>query len=165
MSDRLKFRATFPVSYYDENGNDKDIKLTIYDVAVYSGGEIGFSAQQIETIINALELSEVEQDTMWQFINDNYATSCYEWFVCDNAIIEQCTGLSDKIGNLIYESDYVKDKDGDIYLVKWDSELVQFQATGKDNCGFETITPFMKGETETLEICGNIHEQAEQKDK
>ncbi|MBQ3785043.1 MAG: hypothetical protein II843_01450 [Alphaproteobacteria bacterium] len=78
---------------------------------------------------------------------------------------EQCTGLKDKNGNLIYENDYVKDKDGDIYLVKWDTELVQFNATGKDNCGFETITPFMKGETDELKIIGNIHEQAEQKDK
>ena len=39
MSNRFRFRATFPVSYYDEKGNDKDIKLTIYDIAVYSGGE------------------------------------------------------------------------------------------------------------------------------
>lgn len=89
---------------------------------------------------------------------------CFSTFA-DSLIIEQCTGLSDKNGNLIYESDYVKDKDGDIYLVKWDAELVQFNATGKDNCGFETLTPFMKGETDELEIIGNIHEQAKQKDK
>lgn len=172
MNDRLKFRATFPVSYYDENGNDKDIKLTIYDVAVYSGGEIGFSAQQIETIINALELPEVEQDTMWQFINDNYATSSYEWFVCDNAIIEQCTGLKDKNGNLIYEGDILlcdrkivdcgtgeeihykksgvvqRDKNGQYFI------------NGKDWYGSD-ITFY----NECAEIIGNIHEQPEQNDK
>ena len=82
-------------------------------------------------------------------------------FITD-PVFEQCTGLKDKNGNLIYESDYVKDKDGDIYLVKWDTELVQFNATGKDNCGFETITPFMKGETEELEIIGNVHTRSEE---
>lgn len=165
MNDRFKFRATFSVSYYDENGNDKDIKLTIYDVAVYSGGEIGFSAQQIETIINALELPEIEQDSIWQFINDNYATSSYEWFVCDSAIIDQCTGLSDKNRKLTYENDLIKTanyKTGlpEIYVVKWCDEcgLYQLESTQSDQ-----IIDMYRAEKGI--ICGNIHEQTEQKDK
>lgn len=162
MNDRFKFRATFPVSYYDENGNDKDIKLTIYDVAVFSGGEIGFSAQQMETIINALELPEVEQDTMWQFINDNYATSSYEWFVCDNAIIEQCTGLKDKNGNLIYEGDVV-DYFGEPATIVWDCCGFKIK-TNDDIChefyrnGIEIIDNIHKT---GIEIIDNIHETKE----
>mgnify|MGYP002522105231 CR=1 FL=1 len=163
MNDRFKFRATFSVSYYDENGNDKDIKLTVYDVAVYSGGEIGFSAQQMETIINALELPEIEEDTMWQFINDNYATSSYEWFVCDNAIIEQCTGLKDKNGNLIYEGDIIQNYNKDQYVVEWCIDgywHIRQVDDEKFGCALASIKTLYDG----WEIIGNIHEQAEQKD-
>lgn len=169
MNDRFKFRATFPVSYYDENGDDKDIKLTIYDVAVYSSGEIGFSAQQIETIINTLELPEIEQDTIWQFINDNYATSCYEWFVCDNAIIEQCTGLKDKNGNLIYEGDIVqywwnqKTNTGTLF---WNNEFARFCiANNETHCPEDSNCLMFVADKKIIEIIDNIHKQAEQKDK
>ena len=157
MNGRFRFRATFSVSYYDENGNDKDIKLTVDDVAVYSGGEIGFSAQQMEIIINALKLPEIEQDTIWQFINDNYATSCYEWFVCDNAIVEQCTGLKDKNGNLIYEGD----------LISYPLEIVRIP-NGVYGCKVHKISPVWEMNLYSLinaydiEIIGNIHEQKEQ---
>lgn len=167
MNDRFKFRATFSVSYYDENGNDKDIKLTVDDVAVYSGGEIGFSAQQIERVINALKLSEIEQDTIWQFINDNYATSSYEWFVCDNAIIEQCTGLKDKNSKQIYENDRVG-----FYVYGYDDEWHAQQGTviWYNSCwGIETSSRFIQFENELImknpkdiEIIGNIYEQKEQ---
>lgn len=164
MNDRFRFRATFSVSYYDENGNDKDIKLTVDDVAVYSGGEIGFSAQQMEIIINALKLPEIEQDTIWQFINDNYATSCYEWFVCDNAIVEQCTGLKDKNGNLIYEGDIVIcDRDFQEGRVGLERVVVfsdtAFHLQRKDGTDRYYMDMF-----HNFEIIGNIHEQAEQKD-
>lgn len=183
--DRFKFRATFSTSYYDENGNDKDIKLTVYDVAVYSGGEIGFSAQQIETIINALKLSEIEQDTIWQFINDNYATSSYEWFVCNNAIIEQCTGLKDKNRNLIYEGDILQHswrakgvvrfgKYTGCFAAGWENIYVDL--TGwylddyyePDDCGRlrinldNTHDSITEEDASDFEIIGNIHEQKEQ---
>lgn len=173
MNDRFKFRATFFVSYYDENGNDKDIKLTIYDVAVYSGGEIGFSAQQMETTINALKLSEIEQDTIWQFINDNYATSCYEWFVCDNAIVEQCTGLKDKNGNLIYEGNIVAGRYFNPHHPKTPNPKIKGVVTfvqdrmtwiiEDGDCGYD-LEDCMPTK-DYFKIIGNIHEQAEQKDK
>ena len=169
MSDRFRFRATFPVSYYDENGNDKDIKLTVYDVAVYSGGEIGFTAQQIETIINALELPEIEQDTMWQFINDNYATSSYEWFVCDNAIIEQCTGLKDKNGNLIYEGDIIHDVDkeadiDDVSQIVWNQDTCHFMQLDLPDTKLNRHCLICEADSPYIKIIGNIHKQPEQKD-
>lgn len=165
MNDRFKFRATFSVSYYDENGNDKDIKLTIYDVAVYSGGEIGFSAQQMETIINALKLPKIEQDTIWQFINDNYATSSYEWFVCDNAIIEQCTGLKDKNGNLIYEGDLIKSPNNCHPLIICRTRSGLCECKENQPNGLYELPLYALADNYPIEIIGNIHEQAEQKDE
>ena len=188
MNSRFKFRATFSVSYYDENGNDKDIKLTVYDVAVFSSGEVGFSAQQLETIIDSLKLPETEQDSIWQFINDNYATSCYEWFICDNAIIEQCTGFSDKNGNLIYEGDIVRHsysgkgvvsfgKYTGCFACGWENIYVDLfgwyldDYYEPDDCGRlrvnldDSHSPITEEDASDFEIIGNVHEQVEQKDE
>lgn len=88
----------------------------------------------------------------------------------DNVIIEQCTGLKDKNGNLIYENDQVG-----FYVYGQDEEWHAQQGTviWYNSCwGIETSSRFIQFENELtiknpkdIEIIGNVHEQAEQKDK
>lgn len=90
-------------------------------------------------------------------------------FIDDNYIIEQCTGLKDKNGNLIYENDRVG-----FYVYGQDEEWHAQQGTviWYNSCwGIETSSRFIQFENELtiknpkdIEIIGNIHEQEEQKD-
>lgn len=88
------------------------------------------------------------------------------------SVIEQCTGLKDKNGKLIYEGDIVKGKatigEGNFeYLgcIKWyyQSELIGWYVENKDGGAWELkqIHAKISADNITGEVIGNIHENAD----
>lgn len=87
-----------------------------------------------------------------------------------NFIIEQCTGLKDKNGKLIYEGDKVEiSVYGDVInggFVETDTQYQGIVVWAKQGLYVEVVDKFfyIPEEPEDVEIIGNIHEKTEQKD-
>ena len=106
----LNFRAWVPVTYYDKNGFDCETKIHIENVAVYSDGACGCSEKDLDTALINLNLSELDEASARDYIENNYSTESDLWYFFDSAgvVVEQTTGFVDKNKKLIYTDDILE---------------------------------------------------------
>ena len=79
----------------------------------------------------------------------------------DSCVLEQCTGLKDKNGKLIYENDIVLGDTGFKYCIIWSEMELGWALQNLETKLCIAMNAFTLDE---IEIIGNIHEQAEQKE-
>lgn len=85
----------------------------------------------------------------------------------DGYILEQCTGLKDKNGKLIFEGDVVSGSWNTTLVVFWDEFSTSFRAKPLNEGGtdgtlhyYSTFATMKDGKTQCInyEVIGNIHE-------
>jgi len=69
----------------------------------------------------------------------------------------QYTGLNDRHGKEIYEGDIVRNVFGDVYVIKWISNLAAFKGVSLD----KTFAIDLAYASDLLEVIGNIYENPE----
>lgn len=129
MNDRFKYRAWY-CDKDDENDSDNNkMFYNAQDTYDCLGGNPPLGASSFGDIID---------DECW--------------------VVEQCTGIKDKNGKLIYEGDIVDLDDSETYaVIKWGEEDGCWRIITCEN----TIYTFDNLYGYELTICGDIHENAD----
>lgn len=151
MNDRFRFRAWVVGQYFSKNDEEKEILVKINDVIVYDDGTIGIDYYSLLKSVCSFLKDEGERDSLIEYFEDKNCTTGDDWYYLEAKFIEQCTGLKDKNGRLIYENDYVK-IGYEIFRVFWNSTKISLENMLKND-----IIDVQKNYI--MEIIGNAHEK------
>ena len=157
MNDRFKFRCGITVSHYDDDGDDIETLLLVNDISIFNDGEVGFNRESLKESVERENLTKEEERTLWNSLDEYEVFD--EWYQMPADFIEQCTGLKDKNGKLIYEGDILK-YFGNKIAVVFDNDSPSFKLRGTDGAYYgqlhqHSINCF------GFEVIGNIHENPE----
>lgn len=100
-----------------------------------------------------LNIPHLSLDVESGLLNDFFD---YEEAAKRRYVLEQCTGLKDKNGKLIYEGDWLKTKDGYYCYVVWFDGFWWVKSLPSEAMDLE-YSEFYK----ECEVIGNIHENTE----
>lgn len=155
---RFKFRVLITVPITRDVEEEKEVSFYIYDIALYNDGGVGFSRDSLLEVLDELNLTEGQRNEIEDYISDNSYSEDWEWYTISFDIIEQCTGLKDRNGQLIYAGDILGNKDfmSDAALLKYNNEkccyILERQSVDDH---------FNKWWADRLMVIGNIHENKE----
>lgn len=94
-----------------------------------------------------------DAENTYDYLNGVPASSFGGIIDSDFWTVEQCTGLKDKNGKLIFENDYIENDNtkDDVYLVVFDEKTARFMAK-ETNGNLRLIN-------KNVRVVGNIHEK------
>ena len=147
MSDRFKFRCYVTLTYFDEEDNEKEISFICEPNGIFKDGEVGIYGDDLYDLLKQFEFSETEWYSLRNQL-DNYEQDD-NWYVLYPDYIEQCTGLKDKNGKLIYEGDIILVEDNKC-PIEWEKENARYNVVGYGEIAYLNYYD--------LEVIGNIHE-------
>lgn len=157
--DRLQFRAWCEVPLEDDAGNKKIYGFYLYYINVHDEGEaISFNDEILSDTVCDLPISDYEKSQIISYLNlHNDMVSDTFYIYKEPKYIEQCTGIRDRSGRLIYEGDLVKCKlSRNPGVIKWDQENGAFRLLIPPkplfNSSLEDVVEF------DFKVIGNIHE-------
>ncbi len=76
----------------------------------------------------------------------------------DDFVVERNTGVNDVTGQPIYENDYLMDKKGNVFVVKWNKESAWFECQGVEN----KLIGFDFSDMPAVWLSGNANEGVKQ---
>ena len=160
-NDRLNFRAWNKVTLTDDEDNDYEKSFMLYNVDAFKGHRVGIFEEDFEDQLKKQGFSE---DEIEQIECDYSSEPCDDYLNIDADEIDQCTGLKDKNGRLIYEGDIIKTPSL-TYLLKVDVfnvlACIERDFSYRVDWSRFVADIYHEGRQRFIEVIGNIHENPE----